>query len=209
MRTTLVIASLLAFGVSPVLADDVNITVIGSDGKPVEGAVITLNSPAASALPTDQKQAIMDQVDKQFTPHVLVVQKNTEVAFPNSDSIRHHVYSFSPAKRFELKLYKEFEAKPVTFEESGLVEIGCNIHDWMVGYIFVADSPYFAKTGIDGVATIDVPSDDYEITFWHPAASFEDNEKAYSLKASEKMKTIQLEDELIEGLDFSTGFEEY
>ena len=102
-----------------------------------------------------------------------------------------------------------FEAKPVTFEESGLVEIGCNIHDWMVGYIFVADSPYFAKTGIDGVATIDVPSDDYEITFWHPAASFEDNEKAYSLKASEKMKTIQLEDELIEGLDFSTGFEEY
>ena len=160
MRTSLVMMGMLIFGSMTAIAETVTISVVDSNGKPVEGAVVALSSAAANALPNEQKQAIMDQVDKQFTPHVLVVQKNTEVAFPNSDSIRHHVYSFSPAKSFELKLYKDFEAEPISFEEAGVVEIGCNIHDWMVGYIYVADSPYFAKTSTDGIVALDVPNDD-------------------------------------------------
>ncbi len=209
MRTSLVMMGMLIFGSMTAIAETVTISVVDSNGKPVEGAVVALSSAAANALPNEQKQAIMDQVDKQFTPHVLVVQKNTEVAFPNSDSIRHHVYSFSPAKSFELKLYKDFEAEPISFEEAGVVEIGCNIHDWMVGYIYVADSPYFAKTSTDGIVALDVPNDDYELSFWHPAASFEDNQRTFTLSKNETSMTITLVDELVEGLDFSTGFEEY
>ena len=207
MRTSLVMMGMLIFGSMTAIAETVTISVVDSNGKPVEGAVVALSSAAANALPNEQKQAIMDQVDKQFTPHVLVVQKNTEVAFPNSDSIRHHVYSFSPAKSFELKLYKDFEAEPISFEEAGVVEIGCNIHDWMVGYIYVADSPYFAKTSTDGIVALDVPNDDYELNFWHPAASFEDNQRTFTLSKNETSMTISLVDELVEGLDFSTGFE--
>ena len=79
----------------------------------------------------------MNQINKQFAPHVLVVQKNTEVTFPNADNVFHHVYSFSPTKQFELKLYKEFTAEPLFFEQAGIVDIGCNIHDWMLGYMIL------------------------------------------------------------------------
>ncbi len=77
----------------------------------------------------------MDQQGHQFVPHLLVVQAGTEVTFPNSDNVSHHVYSFSPTKPFELPLYKGDVYPPVTFEKAGIVVVGCNIHDSMLGYI--------------------------------------------------------------------------
>jgi hypothetical protein len=91
------------------------------------------------------------------------------VIFPNHDNVRHHVYSFSPAKRFELPLYAGVPAQPVVFDTPGVVVLGCNIHDWMVGYIYVSESPYFAKTRADGKAVIaDLPPRNYVVRVWHP-----------------------------------------
>jgi plastocyanin len=113
--------------------------------------------------------AVMDQQNKEFVPHVLAVPLGTPVAFPNRDNIRHHVYSFSTAKRFELPLYIGTPATPVVFDKPGVVVLGCNIHDWMVGYVYVVATPYFAKTGPDGRAHVsELPPGGYEARVWHP-----------------------------------------
>jgi plastocyanin len=125
---------------------------------------------AADAGPTRSARAEITQVDREFQPRVIVVQTGTSVSFPNRDKVRHHVYSFSAAKRFELKLYLGMDAPPVTFDRAGVVTLGCNIHDWMVGYIVVVDTPYFAVTDAAGRATLDVPPGAYELRVWHAGA---------------------------------------
>ena len=135
-------------------------------GKPLEGAVITLQGPTDAALPA--QTAIMDQVQKQFQPSVLAVHTSTKVTFPNSDNIRHHVYSFSPAKRFELRLYEGTPTEPITFDKPGVVVLGCNIHDWMVGYIYVTDDPWFAVSDASGAVNLQLPAGHYNVTVWHP-----------------------------------------
>jgi plastocyanin len=112
--------------------------------------------------------SIMDQVNTQFLPHILAIQKGSQVRFPNSDSIKHHVYSFSSTKTFELQLYKELESDPLLFSKPGVVAVGCNIHDWMLGYIFVVDTPYFNKTNIDGNVSLEMPDGEYQLNVWHP-----------------------------------------
>ena len=110
-----------------------SITLNDSDGVPVDNGVFLFEPQfevEAHQMP-QQEPAIMNQIDKQFEPHVLVVKAGTEVTFPNADNLFHHVYSFSPTKQFELKLYKEFTAEPLRFDTAGVVDIGCNIHDWM------------------------------------------------------------------------------
>jgi len=138
-------------------------------GKAVIDVVVSLTpSGVAPAVPR-AAPAVMDQQNKTFVPFVLPVPVGTPVAFPNRDNIRHHVYSFSPAKRFELPLYIGTPASPVVFDKPGVVVLGCNIHDWMVGYVYVADTPYFAKTAGDGTVRLaDVPPGAYEARVWHP-----------------------------------------
>jgi plastocyanin len=139
---------------------------VDAEGKPIEGAVVTLQGPIGGELPA--QTAIMDQVQKQFAPVVLAVHTSTKVTFPNSDNIRHHVYSFSPAKRFELRLYEGTPSEPITFDKPGVVVLGCNIHDWMVGYIYVTDDPWFATSDASGVAKLQLPAGKYNVTLWHP-----------------------------------------
>ena len=111
----------------------------------------------------------MDQRNRQFEPHVLAVRQNTKVRFPNSDDIRHHVYSFSPAKTFELRLYHGTQADPVLFDKPGRVVLGCNIHDAMLGYIYVLKTRWFGVTGSDGVVTLqEIPSGSYRLQLRHP-----------------------------------------
>lgn len=141
-------------------------TLADAQGKPLEGAVITLQGPTDAALP--EQTAIMDQVQKQFQPSVLAVHTRTKVTFPNSDNIRHHVYSFSPAKRFELRLYEGTPTEPITFDKPGVVVLGCNIHDWMVGYIYVTDDPWFAVSDASGTVNLQLPAGHYNVTVWHP-----------------------------------------
>ncbi|GAB3738424.1 methylamine utilization protein [Silanimonas algicola] len=139
---------------------------VRSGGQPVASAVVTLTpiGRAAAVVPVD---AVMDQVNSEFQPRVLVVTKGSRVRFPNSDTIRHQVYSFSAAKRFELPLYTGTPPEPVVFDRAGVVTLGCNIHDWMKGYVVILDTPYHAVTGADGRVTLDAPDGAYLLTAWH------------------------------------------
>jgi plastocyanin len=178
MRTTVVrsAALLAAFGAATHgMAATLEISVVDEQGKPIENVAVYASARGAAAtapLTTEgaaRPTAIMDQQGHQFVPHVLVVQTGTEVTFPNSDTVSHHVYSFSPTKPFELPLYKGDAYPPVTFDAAGIVVVGCNIHDSMLGYIRVVDTPHFAVTNEQGVALLDgVPSGDFVVEAWTP-----------------------------------------
>ena len=138
-------------------------------GKPLSDAVVSLTQVGGTAPPPRPASAVMDQQNRTFVPLVLAVPVGTAVTFPNRDNIRHHVYSFSSPKRFELPLYMGTPAAPVLFDKPGVVVLGCNIHDWMVGYIYVSATPHFGKTTDDGTVRLaDVAPGAYEARVWHP-----------------------------------------
>jgi plastocyanin len=165
-------ALVVATGVARAQNAEIAATVTDAQGKPVADAVVVaVPADGGVRLPTKPRDNVMDQIDKQFVPKVQVVLVGTPVTFPNNDNVRHQVYSFSPAKRFELPLYAGVPAQPIVFDKPGVVVLGCNIHDWMVGYIYVSESPYFAKTGKDGKALLaDLPPRSYVVRVWHPQA---------------------------------------
>lgn len=139
--------------------------VVDSQGAPLQNAVILL-----PGIPGNQlvDAAIMDQVDKSFVPLVLVIQRGQKVLFPNSDNIRHHVYSFSPAKPFEIKLYAGVPEAPIPFDTAGIVVLGCNIHDRMLGYIVVADGNQAGSTDEQGNLTLPAETLPDSLQVWHP-----------------------------------------
>jgi len=142
--------------------------VVTPAGMPVEDAAVVLE-PVVGTVIQEHTTAKIEQRDREFIPYVTVVQTGTAIEFPNRDPFKHHVYSFSQAKIFEIKLYAGKPARPVVFDKPGEVALGCNIHDWMEAYILVVNSSYFAKTNSKGVAhIIDVPSGRYRLRYWHP-----------------------------------------
>lgn len=149
-------------------AADVQVQVQDASGRSVADAVVFLESEQARRQVRPVAGLEMAQNHKQFVPQVLIVPVGSEVSFPNRDTVRHHVYSFSPAKKFELKLYTGTPAQPVRFEQSGVVVLGCNIHDQMVGWVLVLDTPYYAQTSANGqVALSAVPAGHYRLRTWH------------------------------------------
>jgi len=162
--------ALLSGGASTVLAGNLELQIATPDGKPVEDFAVVLEAP--SALSARKAKATILQQDREFNPYLTIVQAGTAVEFPNRDPFKHHVYSFSQPKIFEIKLYAGKPAQPVVFDKPGLVALGCNVHDWMVAYVLVVDTPYFAKTGADGRARIaNVPPGTYKLKLWHPRLS--------------------------------------
>ena len=153
-----------------VSAKALEVRVLDAQGVGVHNAVVALRGAEPEVAPADS-YAIMDQMGREFVPYVVAVQAGTKVRFPNSDDIRHHVYSFSPARRFELKLYHGSTAEPIKFDTAGKVVLGCNIHDSMVGYIYVLDTPYFAQTDANGLASIAAPVGDYQLEIQHPRSA--------------------------------------
>jgi plastocyanin len=144
------------------------VTVLLPDGRPLGGVVVTAQPVAGPAKPAPPVQAVMDQVNRAFDPDLLVVPINSTVSFPNSDTVRHQIYSFSPAKRFQLPLYRGKPYPPLLFDQPGLVTLGCNIHDEMLGYLVVTDAPFFGRTGTSGVWSAEVPNGSYRVAIWHP-----------------------------------------
>ena len=152
------------------LAGPATIEVRGADGKPLVDAVVTIDTPRKPAgSPRFDWPAVMKQQNVAFDPHVLVVPVGATVTFPNLDKVRHHVYSFSKIKKFDLKLYGREEARSVVFDKPGVVPIGCNIHDAMSGFVVVVDTPYAMKTDANGrVRIADVPAGPASLSVWHP-----------------------------------------
>ncbi|HLD65734.1 MAG TPA: methylamine utilization protein [Pseudomonas sp.] len=147
------------------------------DGRPLSEVVAWIepgpDTPSPSAEPTAPVALVMDQRKRQFTPYILPVHRGSTVIFPNSDPINHHVYSFSPAKRFELRLHHQGDsAQQLRFDAPGLVTLGCNIHDWMLGFILVLDSPWFAQTDQGGRARLEyLPAAGQTLHIWHPRSA--------------------------------------
>ena len=162
-------AACIAAASFPAGAAEVLVTVKGARG-PVAGAVVSLRSPA-SQVATRPGAAQMDQRKSRFVPDLLVVQAGSEVTFPNSDNIRHNVYSFSPTKRFELPLYSGRPLASVRFNTPGVVAVGCNIHDWMVAHIVVLDTPQWGVSDTAGQVRLEAPPGRYALRAWHPRLS--------------------------------------
>ena len=146
------------------------ITVLVSDsaGKPLADTVVVVDPEPGVTVARMPKPGKIEQRGLQFMPLVSVIQTGSELSFPNLDKVRHHIYSFSPAKKFDQKLYSGVAAAPQVFDKAGTVVLGCNIHDRMVAYVRVVDSPYFARTDGAGIARIDMPAaGTYTVSAWH------------------------------------------
>ena len=162
----LAVAAWLAM--APVLAANLVIHVQSPDGSPLPGVVVTaraLDAPTRHAAPL---HAVMDQVNRAFQPDLLVVPLGSTVEFPNSDSVSHQIYSFSPAHRFQLQLYRGKPYRPELFDQVGVVTLGCNIHDEMLAYLVITDAPYFGRTDASGAWSAEVARGRYRIAVWHP-----------------------------------------
>jgi len=184
MRPLVALAILLS---TPLVAGTLDIRVQDARGSILRDAVVYA-VPEGRSLPLARKTAVMDQKNRMFIPHVLPVQTGTAVRFPNSDDIRHHVYSFSPAKPFQLPLYKGTPAKPVVFDKAGVVTLGCNIHDQMSAFIIVVDTPYFERTGGDGHATLrDVEPGKYVVHVWYPEMRDEPQPQSITIAGGERV----------------------
>jgi plastocyanin len=168
-------------------AATVEVTVKDARGAPVVDAVVWA-IPKAGPAPFRNREAAIAQRDKTFVPLVTVVQTGTAVKFPNQDPIRHHVYSFSTPKTFELKLYAGTPAAPVVFDKPGEVVLGCNIHDQMIAYVYVVDTPWYAKTAADGSAKLDgLPAGEYDLRVIHYAQAAPQAPVPIRLRADETL----------------------
>ena len=152
-------------------AGTVQVLVQDKAGRALQDAIVFLESAEASRARQAAKPPSgveIQQLGRQFEPRVVVVPQGTSIQFPNRDNVRHHVYSFSAAKNFELKLYSGTPANPVVFDKPGVAVLGCNIHDHMVAWVVVVDTPYYGKTAAAGRVTLpQVPPGAYRLRVWH------------------------------------------
>jgi len=178
MRRLLALLLLLALPL-PALAGELTVDLKSLSGQPVSDAVVSFKpASGAATIPVKFSAPLkVEQSDIHFDPFILIVPVGSEVSFPNKDKVRHHVYSFSAAKRFEIKLYGRDETRKITFDKTGVVALGCNIHDQMMGFIVVLDTPYAAKVGSSGQATLaNIPPGGGVLTVWQPFMRGRDNQ---------------------------------
>ena len=159
-------AGLLGLCALPALAVPVTVQLRNAAGQPVADAAVAVEVRGRAAR-TMTAKAEMGQRDRQFTPQLLIVQTGTAVNFPNFDTVRHHVYSFSPTKVIDIKLYSGTPAEPIVFDKPGVATLGCNIHDRMSAHVVVVDTPLFARTDAKGQATFDLPAGEHAVKAWH------------------------------------------
>lgn len=175
------------------LSAEIQVQVNDTTGKPLENAVVYAESPSTKATLVSASSVNIAQKNKKFIPLVTVVQAGSSISFPNEDTVRHHVYSFSPAKTFELKLYSGVPTAPVTFDKAGVVVLGCNIHDTMVAFVNVVDTAYFGKTDANGKVSLkDLPNGQYTLKTWHYALVKENVvvEQPISVKGNDQTTVI-------------------
>ena len=170
-------AGTAAIGAMAASPASVRIQLVDQRGLPVRDAVVDLTPDGGWSGPVSiPGRAAMAQKNLQFVPGTLVVAKGDNVAFPNLDRVRHHVYSFSKAAKFEIELYGREQTRSQRFPVAGAVSLGCNIHDGMRGYIKVVDTPFAGKTDHNGFVTLDgIPTGGAMISAWHPRMKSSDN----------------------------------
>jgi plastocyanin len=168
LSSVLLGGALIFAGTAPATAATVQVQVSDASGKGMTDAVVFLESREAKAASKPLSGVEIAQVAKQFVPQITVVPMGSAVQFPNRDTVRHHVYSFSPAKTFELKLYTGTAATPVVFDRTGIAVLGCNIHDNMSAWVVIVETPYYGRSVEGGRASLaNVPPGSYRLRVWH------------------------------------------
>ncbi len=194
-RRAVPLAGLLWACVPLTQAATLQVNVQDEQGRPLPDAVVFLESRDAARAVKPMEGVEIAQQNRAFVPGVQVVTKGSSVTFPNRDTVRHHVYSFSPAKKFELKLYIGTPASPVVFDQAGVVVLGCNIHDDMVGWVLVMETPYYGRSVTNGRVVLNgVPEGSYRLRVWHshlPVGMAASNQ-AQALGAAGATVTVQL-----------------
>ncbi len=146
-----------------------SILVVDKSGAPIQNAYVELIPKKEGATVQPKDKVIIDQENKEFVPMVTAIPVGTNVFFPNSDNIQHQIYSFSAAKNFDLPLYSSSDVNSIVFDKVGVVSMGCNIHDWMLAYVYVYESIHFKSTDSEGLAVFDdLPEAEYTLRVWSP-----------------------------------------
>jgi plastocyanin len=185
--------------VGTVQAAEIEILVTDQAGNRLQDAAVVADALASSADAASRGEAklplvIIAQHNKQFEPYVSVIRVGTAIDFPNRDHILHNVYSFSKVKLFQLPLYKDKPPQPVLFDKPGVVVLGCNIHDWMVAYVYVVASPYFSKTDAGGRAVLAaLPPGAYRIRAWHPRKKRRGSSQPREIRITETSDPVRME----------------
>lgn len=192
---------LLVFMVPGVAAQELQLTLRSTEGEAVAGAVAEILLPESLAGQyQEQRRVEIDQVNKEFVPTITTIVAGSDVSFPNSDNILHHVYSFSAAKTFNIPLYGKGENDDYfeTFAQTGIVEIGCNIHDWMLAYIYIGESNLMAVSDEDGnLRLAGLPEGEFQLRLWHDRLDAENNMQLHQLQLTAGQTTrLELELEL-------------
>jgi plastocyanin len=190
---TLIVTTAFALACSAAGAATLTVTIADSAGKPLADGVVLLDPVGAKVAVKPMADAEISQAKRQFQPRVTVVTTGTRVSFPNFDTVRHHVYSFSPIKTFELKLYAGVPNAPITFDKPGFAVLGCNIHDTMAAWVVVADTPFHARSGADGMARVEgVPAGAYTLRVWHAGLAAEPASNPLTVGAADIAQQVRL-----------------
>ena len=194
MARNLILVLALASAASPLAAAPLSVRVTDASGRPVRDAVVTLHpegSAARGARPGGR--FVIAQQNLQFHPLITIIPVGGDVSFPNLDPTKHHVYSFSSAKKFELKLFAKDQSRTVHFDRAGVVALGCNIHDQMSAFIMVTDSAWTARTNGQGIVTFaDAPNSPGRLTVWHPYLRAMGGELEQAVSPSQRSATFQI-----------------
>ena len=188
------IALALAGAAMPLAAAPLTVRVVDASGRPVRDAVVTLYPSSGASRPARPGGRFsVSQKDLQFHPFLTIVPVGADVSFPNLDPTKHHVYSFSPAKRFELKLFAKDQSRTVHFDKAGVVALGCNIHDQMSAFIVVTDSAWTARTNAQGIVTFgDAPNVAGRLVLWHPYLRAPGGQLQEGVTAAQRGATFQV-----------------
>ena len=194
MVRNLLFALALAGVSSGVVAVPLSVRVVDASGRPVHDAVVTLYPAGSAARPVRPGgRFVVSQKDLQFHPFVTIVPVGADVSFPNLDPTKHHVYSFSPTKKFELKLFAKDQSRTVHFDKAGVVALGCNIHDQMTAFIVVTDSAWTASTNAQGLAVFaDAPNAPGRLLLWHPYLRAPGGELQQAIAQSQRNASFQV-----------------
>lgn len=169
----------LAWTLAPLVASaELRVLVLDQEDRPLANAVVENRHAALQQVPGEI--AVIDQVNKRFEPMVIAIAQGQSVNFPNNDNIRHHVYSFSAIRQFSTELYADVHGDPILFDKAGIAVLGCNIHDSMVGYIYVSEFAHVAVTDAQGRATLATNDWPPSLSIWHPWSTDPDNRRELS-----------------------------
>ena len=195
----------LILSLSTISAKEITVKVIDTKTMPVNGMVIYLTpQKTQQALPYNKSTLLVAQKNKSFAPYVAVTQKGQSIVFENKDNISHHIYSVSGGNRFDFKIKAGKSKSTQQLNHAEEIAMGCNIHDWMSGYVLVVDTPYYAQTDVQGIARINIDVGGvYILTVWHPQLDVKNYkvEQVINIESddanSQKMWEVQLPKDLL------------